>query len=333
MKKRMEAFSKAFNEPFEREIRILLMQQRDASKEGVPLDEPLEQFVIDYIKGGKRIHPFLISLFSNTSLEEKEVLDACIGIELFHLAALLHDDIMDQSMSRRGVPTIHIAAQQFSKENPHLGTDIALLLGDMFLIASLEKIQKLSPPIFSEYVAMMQRTIRGQYLDSFGMNQRYGEISPAELYDRHLLKTAWYTFGSPAMIGIMLGKEPYSEEEKTTLLSVMNSLGLLFQVRDDIIDCIDETSGKELFTDIFENQTTWVTHYLKEHSPEVFVRLLEIKGTKDERLLKELMSEIDFAAPYQKEWEARKTLINESYSQDHPLHQTLTELLDLLTLR
>lgn len=330
IKEKIHQFKNDFNIHFENEIQEILKQQRDFHPAQTSLDEPLRDIILTYTQGGKRIRPFLISYFAENA-DQQDLLELCLASELFHLAALIHDDIMDESEMRRGADTLHVAAQKFSKKNDHLGADIALLLGDVFLTASIAKAAKLSPAVFAEFHTMIQRTIRGQYLDSFGMNQDLGETSEQEILARHELKTAWYTFTSPARLGSLV-----SASRDTELLDlmtpVMQELGLLFQIRDDIIDCIDKDSGKKLFSDIMENQTTWVTLHIKKHHPDMFTKIIAAQKTRDFVALEEIFSKIDLHTPYKNEFKKRKDLV-ENIPSTHPAFQkkalAVLELLEL----
>lgn len=329
IKEKMNVFKKDFNIDFENEIKKILKEQRDFHDTTTALDIPLRDFVLEYIRGGKRIRPFLINFFAKEPNETTRRIG--LAVELFHLAALIHDDIMDQSEVRRGVPTMHIATGHFAQENKHLGTDIALLLGDIFLTESIAIASELPKELFQEFRRMIARTIRGQYLDSFGMNQILGETPTEEILARHELKTAWYTFSSPARLGYM-SQNNYDNQTLDTLSQLTRELGLLFQIRDDIIDCIDATSGKKLFGDILENQTTWVTLYIKKNYPEKFKEILSAKQSYNIALLKIIFEDIDLLTPYQKEFNKRQEMIKNAKDIDKDIQQKAAKVLNLLTL-
>ena len=187
--------------------------------------------------------------------------------------------------------------KEFDKNNQHLPNDIAILYGDLFLAKSFEYTSTLSKEIVKEFSQMISRTVRGQYLDTIGMNYPYGEVPYDELIEKHQLKTSWYTFVSPVRLGIMLSG---NQQDIDLVTSALLELGTLFQIRDVIIDCIDSNQGKKMFSDIFENQTTWVTLYLKENYPEQYLKLLNAKDQKNREEILKVFSEIDMKEVYQK---------------------------------
>lgn len=201
VKERIQEFREKFNPLFEQEVLCILKEQSSLSQKELESDKQIEDILIPYSKGGKRIRAFLIYYFSGRDIDGPELQNICLAMELFHLIALIHDDIIDESNMRHGVPTLHYGMKKFEKNNKHLGNDIAILYGDLFLAKSFERAALLPKEVFVEFSKMVSRTVRGQYIDSIGMNYPYGETSREELMDRHILKTSWYTFGSPARLG------------------------------------------------------------------------------------------------------------------------------------
>lgn len=327
IQKKLEKFQNEFNPLFENEVCSIIEQQHHFY-ETPALDSALKEHLLSYSRGGKRIRPFLIYYFSDSE-DITKIIDICLSIELFHLAALIHDDIMDAAEKRHGAPTLHVGMQKFMLKNKHLGTDIALLFGDIFLAKAFAKISTSSPEILEEFQNMIQRTIRGQYLDALAMNAPLGNISTEDLLARHTLKTAWYTFTSPARLGNFCRPKQYRADLEN-MTQIMTDLGILFQIRDDIIDCVDTGSGKELFSDIFENQTTWVSLYIKEHYPHQFLALLEAQKTHDTHILKNIFQTIDLSTPYQKEFELRKKSIDMLPQEFSDIKEKAHTLLDLL---
>ncbi len=296
--KDIEQFKTAFDELFLNEVRRILEEQQSFHNYRSVIDEHLKKSVIEYSRGGKRIRPFLISYFAETSLENTDVHSACLASELFQTAALIHDDIMDNDEQRRGVPTIHHALESQQKESHTLGRDIALLMGDVFLTASLRYASKLPEVARELFFTMVQRTTRGQYFDALGMNEVFGELDHNILDARYELKTAWYSFASPIEIGLMLGNHSYTQQD----IEVAKNIGMLYQISDDIKDCLG-IPGKDRFGDIFSNQTTWVTLYIKNEYPTFFEELKKLKDQKNIAGLEMLFSNIDLQTPYQEKYQ------------------------------
>ncbi|MFT6361143.1 MAG: geranylgeranyl diphosphate synthase type II [Candidatus Paceibacteria bacterium] len=333
IKEKINQFRTEFDPLFEKEVTKLIEEQQQFHTSQTTLDPKLKQAFLDYCAGGKRIRPFLTSFFAEKTLADQDLLNIAIASELFHLAAVVQDDVIDESIVRRGSPTINSIAGDLSVHNKRVGDHVGILLGDVFMVASMEFAAKLPPVIFKEFTTMIQRTIRGQYLDVFGMNEEYGSSSEAEVLACHDLKTAWYTFTSPARIGYMLNNN-FEENSLSTLTTVVRELGLLFQIKDDIIDCTDEKSGKRLFGDIFENQTTWATLYIKENYPELLPQIISAREESNStESLKEIFNSIDLKQPYQEEFQKCELLIQNLPESHSKLKKNAREVLGLLTLK
>lgn len=336
IKKEIETWTPEFNTIFEKEIRETLKRQVDLYKIENTIDTELEEIVLAYSHGGKRIRPFIALLVSQKDFNDKDVLNTCLALELFHLSALIHDDIIDNADLRRGKKTIHYFANNFIKNKKTLGTDIALLVGDVFLTRAFYYAAKLPEFVQELFFTMSERTIRGQYIDVLGANEDYGNVTKDAVYTRHMLKTAWYTFGSPAYMGLILSEKKYTQNEIDIIIEVALEIGLLYQIRDDIHDCTNEKSGKKLFGDIFEGQTTWVTLFLKEHYPDIFEEskaFAKLPQT-DENIdkLKALYQNIDFQEPYANEMQKVIQKIDKMPSELDTVKQKFHAILTLFGL-
>ena len=206
--------------------------------------------------GGKRIRPIL-SLAVSDSLNGDSDLALCFGsaIEMIHTYSLIHDDLpcMDNDDLRRGKPTNHIV----------FGENMAVLSGDALLNFACESIvnsnagtdkMKLSAikEIFEASGCLGM--IGGQVLDIHSENKK---ITEDELKCLHKKKTG-ALIKAAARVGVI------SAEEKISLFDeYAESVGLAFQIRDDILDIEGnvETFGKPIMSDEKNNKTTYVSLY------------------------------------------------------------------------
>jgi geranylgeranyl diphosphate synthase type I len=332
IKERMVDFVERFDPHFRKQVQQVVHEQLSFSEVQVDLDAHLQDSLTAYIQGGKRIRPFLIELISGKNLTDTDVYNAAVSIELFHLMALIHDDIMDQSPLRRGVPSIHTAVQQYAKNNQRLGEDIAMLIGDAMLVESLRFGGRLPQDVFEFLTTSMQRTVRGQYLDVFGMNFDFGDVSYEMVEARELLKTAWYTFAGPAKLGLLLQDNPLSKEDQQKVVDVYLALGYLFQIRDDILDCNKERTDKRPFEDIIEGQTTWVSFYLKEHHSEAFNKVLEARENNVDDIAT-IFEDIDLMTPYYKEYAKVQEKVETLKDIDEDIYTKTHGVLELLVMK
>ena len=202
--------------------------------------------------GGKRIRPRLCltaySLFSD-SLDES-ILSPVEALEVFHTFTLIHDDIMDRSPLRRGMPTV------WTRWNE----DIAILSGDVMLIDAYKRITKAPHPAHGKVLALFSKTAaevcEGQQYD---MNfESVDEVSIDEYNMMIGLKTA-VLLACSAAIGAMLGNAP--DDACDALYRYGYELGMAFQVADDYLDAFgdEKVFGKPIGGDILNEKKSWLT--------------------------------------------------------------------------
>jgi geranylgeranyl diphosphate synthase type I len=186
--------------------------------------------------GGKRIRPALCAwahVAAGGALGEP-IANACVGLELLHTCAIVHDDVMDGATERRGVPTTHV---RFGAEAPPgrdpqaFGAASAILVGDLALVLS-EQAFRASGFGGTELERAMRRFDRmrtemavGQFLDVGG------RADPARVA---ALKTGSYTAVGPVTIGCALAGAPQAVEAPLGVYARL--VGEAFQLRDDVLD-------------------------------------------------------------------------------------------------
>jgi geranylgeranyl diphosphate synthase type II len=200
--------------------------------------------------GGKRIRPNLL-LISNKMFggQLKEAMPAALAIELFHGFTLIHDDITDNAPLRRNKPSVH------AKWN----TNIALLSGDAMLIKAYEYIAKVPKAHLSSAFRLFNETAlkvcEGQQFDMNYETQQ--KVSIEDYLYMISLKTAALFSASLEMGAILAGA---SATNSLKMKVYGESIGMLFQLQDDILDVFGEQEkvGKQTGGDIINNKKTFL---------------------------------------------------------------------------
>jgi geranylgeranyl diphosphate synthase type II len=223
--------------------------------------EPRELYEpITYILalGGKRIRPVMLLMTVDMyGGNIHQAMPAALGLEIFHNFSLVHDDIMDRAPLRRGKPTVH------EKWN----ANTAILSGDTMLVKAYEQFLNLPDPLIKPALAVFSLTAtgvcEGQQMD---MNfEEKMDVTIPEYVEMIRLKTA-VLIGAAMKLGSLAAGAP--EEDQQLLFDFGIHTGLLFQLRDDLLDTYGdaEVFGKKQFGDILANKKTYL--YLKalEHT-------------------------------------------------------------------
>jgi len=206
--------------------------------------------------------------------------------------ALIHDDIMDRDLLRRGQATIF--AQYITKAkkdkvpDPELyGQAMGILSGDLAIMMCHELLAKSSSNAESaQKIAQVsakeiQQVILGQFLD-YQFGQTNEEPSEGQILQMYMLKTGGYTFALPLVIGAILAGA--SEAEVAQLDEMGRNLGTIFQIKDDEMGLFgtEEFIGKPIGTDIRENKKTLIRQLLFEQaSPEEKKHLDSLFGNQN----------------------------------------------------
>lgn len=212
---------------------------------------------LSYIKdtGGKRLRPIICYLSAEAVGGSREkALSTAIAIELIHNASLVHDDIIDDNYIRRKNPS-----------NPAMyGEKTAVIIGDLLLGLSCEMLARCAmPEVVSLVSNAISDTAMGEYLEFKLRNlQEATEQSYMEVAE---LKTA-ATFMASTEAGAMLGGG--NEVEIENLRNYGKSLGIAYQIQDDILDICGETAktGKPVGLDIKNGERTLLVIHALNHS-------------------------------------------------------------------
>jgi geranylgeranyl diphosphate synthase, type II len=231
----------------ERPLSVLF---RNRSPEG--LYEPMA-YVLS--AGGKRIRPLLL-LVSAESVggSARESLDAALAVELLHTFTLVHDDIMDHDVLRRGRPTVHRRWDEAT----------AILAGDGLVTAAYASLLKTRhprlPDVLERFTGGLAVLCEGQALDK--AYEREESVGLDGYLDMIGKKTAKLIETACAMGGILGGG---TEREIGALGDFGSGIGMAFQIQDDLLDLVasEEILGKPVGSDIAERKKTFLTiHFL-----------------------------------------------------------------------
>ena len=217
------------------------------------LDESMRYSLL---AGGKRIRAAICLKFCEAvgSAEEKAI-DAACAIEMLHAYSLIHDDLpcMDDDDMRRGKPSNHI----------RFGESTAMLAGDALQASAFETL--LSSDLPADSVVEMARILAnaagprgicgGQYLDLAGEGKL---LTQGELEEIHKMKTAALISAS-ARLGVIAAGG--TQEQIAAAEGYAHAVGLAFQIRDDLLDCISTTDelGKPAGSDSGNDKATFAT--------------------------------------------------------------------------
>ncbi|TRV80973.1 polyprenyl synthetase family protein [Streptomyces sp. 130] len=230
------------------------------------LDRTLVQYAL---APGKRIRPLLCLIGwyaaggTSSGAGEEAALRLAASLELFHAFALIHDDVMDESDSRRGAPSAHraFAARHRDRADADaFGRNLAVLLGDLALVRCDEMLHSAG---FTEaqYRAvlplvdtMRNEVVLGQYLDLRTAGPPGGDAGLALRVIR--LKTARYTVERPLHLGAVLADAGARTLEACSAYAL--PLGEAFQLRDDLLGTFGDSgvTGKPVAEDLRSGKAT-----------------------------------------------------------------------------
>ncbi|MDA3626618.1 polyprenyl synthetase family protein [Saccharopolyspora sp. WRP15-2] len=253
--------------------------------------EVIEGFVLT---GGKRIRPVLCVLGWLAADPRPRcrapLIGLAAGLEMFHAAILIHDDVVDRSATRRGRPTVHrvmagLRPGGSPQDDEWFGNCAAIVLGDLAL-AWADKLacQQLSAEqlgrVLPQIAQMRHEVTVGQFLDLHSAGAGSSDADLAEMIIRY--KTAYYTVYRPLSIGAAAGDA--SREVTRALHHYGMPVGKAFQLRDDLLGLFGDpqVTGKPITDDARAGKhTALITHARTAASPSQAVKLAQLWGKPD----------------------------------------------------
>lgn len=251
--------------------------------------------ILGYVlAGGKRARPiaFLASYIGSGGRDVERAVKASISVELLHNSSLVHDDIMDESETRRGLPALHVQYERWfkgmedKKFSPprNSGISLGILGGDSLLELGIEAIlesgfpEELTKRSVEEYITAYRRLIEGQLLDMYLSGLTMPSVE--QIIEMLRLKTGALYAASLKMGAILAEREDLLDD----LEELGFMIGIAFQIRDDILGLFGDPkkTGKPVDSDIKQGKRTiLVTKAYEVLSEEKARKLVSLLGKKD----------------------------------------------------
>ena len=192
--------------------------------------------------GGKRFRPLLVLLASHFGNPKAEgIVPAAVVVELTHLATLYHDDVMDEATVRRGAQSA----------NSRWGNTVAILSGDFLFARSSKLLADLGPEAVRVQAQTFERLVIGQLRESVGPQ---GNEDPIVHHLEVLADKTGSLIAAAGRYGAMMSG--VSPELTDKIADFGESIGIAFQLSDDLLDIESDVSGKTPGTDLREGIKT-----------------------------------------------------------------------------
>lgn len=227
------------------------------------LGDPLESLRSLVLDGGKRLRPafcFWGFRAAGGDAEDPRVIDAGAAFEMLQAFALVHDDVMDGSATRRGARTAHLAfgdhhtRSDWRGEPRRFGEGVAILIGDLAHVYADRLLAGAPSTVLAVWDELRVELNVGQYLDILGTARGDTDLESARRIARY--KSGKYTIERPLHLGAALAGS--LDELEAPLSAYGDPLGEAFQLRDDVLGALGETAitGKPVGDDLREGKPT-----------------------------------------------------------------------------
>ncbi|MDO4842118.1 MAG: polyprenyl synthetase family protein [Phoenicibacter congonensis] len=258
----------------------------------------------------------LCCLLANYAFSGKiaDCITSALAIEVFQNAALIHDDIADNALTRRNKPCLHVTHGIGTALN---AGDYALTFMDQLVLNDDQLQDATKMEVLLELSNMKTKTIEGQAID-IGWENAGGFGQNEEDYEKMAtLKTANYTCASPMAIGAIIAGAPKDKVQQ--LREAGLKCGLAFQIQDDLlnVDRTTQDSSKDFALDIAEGKRTLIAlHAIKSLDAENSKKLQDILDSNDNtpQEIEDALNLIEKSGALDYAKERTKSLIFESKS-------------------
>ncbi|MCH9006901.1 polyprenyl synthetase family protein [candidate division KSB1 bacterium] len=317
--------------PIKRDLEDYEQEFKRILKSNVFLIDKVIQYII--ANKGKRLRPILVILTSrlhngNGAVLEKRNLKAAAIMELLHTATLVHDDVVDGSNQRRGVPSV----------NSIWKNKVSVLMGDyLFSKALLAMLSLKSMRAYQIISETAERMAQGELL---GVERRKDYWMEEEVYFRLIGDKTASLLAAACQLGAVSSSD--DEEDIVAMKDFGENLGLAFQIRDDLLDILgkEKKTGKPLGNDIRDNKVTlpliFALRQAKRGEARRIIRMM--KRNAKRREIQEIVSFVEYHGGIDyamKKANGYLELAEKSLERypDTPYKDSLTKLVSFVTTR
>jgi len=260
-----------------------LEQFNEAFRKTLYSDNPLLETAVEHLlkAPGKQIRPLLVLLSARmVGKVNDKVINVALALEMLHTATLVHDDVVDESDRRRGLPSV----------NALLTSQVAVLTGDYILSKALECAALTEDVRVVRYIAQLGQALADGELMQID-NKDSDVLSEATYFDIISRKTA-SLFSICARLGALAAGGSEADAERLGQFGKL--VGICFQLRDDVFDYGTAEVGKPVGNDMKEGKLTLPAIYAVKHSENEEMRELALKIRRREATAAEMQKLIDF---------------------------------------
>jgi len=277
------------NKRLEREFEILDSEARSISPQLGDLTYISRDFTL---RGGKRLRAFLVLIgywSREWGLEIDDDVEFLMSlVEFLQSYLLVHDDIMDKDVIRRGGPTVHVwfkdrcLSSGLIGDCEHYGLSQAITIGDLLESMAVNMFSKMDKPsnvlldLIKTYTRGLRMVAYGQYLDLLLSYKSIRDVKEEDVLLVHMLKTSSYTVELPLHLGAILSTN-YTVELLDELSQYAIPAGIAFQLKDDILGLFGkpEVTGKPAGSDVRERKKTLLIIHAYNNGSEDDRRFIE----------------------------------------------------------
>ena len=258
----------AIRELLEEEVEFVEKALRDAAAEGEAPGTLAARHLV--VAGGQRIRPMALLLsaacFGDIPPAAREL---AVVVEMVHAATLLHDDVIDDGDTRRGVPT---ARRLY-------GNAVSVLAGDLMLTHALDRTARHAVDVLPDLLVTLRRLVDGEVIQLRGRTSL--DLSEAT-YNRILLDKTASLFGWATGAGARVAGAGAKDVEH--LVAFGELLGTAFQLVDDALDYEGDgrRMGKPLLADLREGKVTLPLALTALHTPSLLADVALVRAGNDE---------------------------------------------------